>query len=80
MKKLEKLPSAERKRLLPELQRALVIENIAANFVSSGNRDDMIQELRKLADTDTVGKEPSPPKKKGKTYPSLRRMAKQLVQ
>jgi hypothetical protein len=27
----------------------------------------MIQELRKLADTVTVGKEPSPPKKKGKT-------------
>ena len=67
MKKLEKLPSSERKRLLPELQRALVVENIEANFVSSGNRDDMIQELRKLADTDHVGKEPSPPKKKGKT-------------
>ena len=51
MKKLEKLPSAERKRILPELQRAMVIENIAANFVSSGNRKDMIQELRKLSDT-----------------------------
>ena len=67
MKNLEKLPPAERKRLLPELQRALVVENVAANFVSSGNRDDMIHELRKLADTELVGKEPSPPKKKGKT-------------
>ena len=67
MKKLEKLPSAERKRLLLELQRAVVVENKAANFVSSGNRDDMIQELRQLADTDHVGKEPSMPKKKGKT-------------
>ena len=67
MKKLERLPSSERKRLLLELQRALVVENIAANFVFSGNREDMIQELRKLADTDHAGKEPSPPKKKGKT-------------
>ena len=67
MKKLEKLPSSERKRLLPELQRALIVENIAANFVSSENKKDLIQELRKLADTDNVGKDPSQPKKKGKT-------------
>ena len=67
MKKLEQLPSAERKRILPEIQRAMVVENIAANFVSNGNRKDMIQELYKLADTEPVGQEPSPPQKKGKT-------------
>jgi hypothetical protein len=44
-----------------------VVENIAANFVFSGNQLDMIQELRKLADTDNVSHEPSPSKKKGKT-------------
>ena len=32
--KLHKLPSAEKKNLVPELQRALAVENIAANYVS----------------------------------------------
>jgi hypothetical protein len=43
------------------------VENIAANFVSSGKQDDKLQELRKPADTDNAGYEPSPPKKKDKT-------------
>jgi hypothetical protein len=69
LKKLYKLPSADKKRVLPELQWTLVVENIAANFVSSGNQDAMIQELRKLAGKDNIGQESSPPKKKGKTTP-----------
>ena len=40
--KLHKLPSSERKNLVPELQRALAVENIAANYVSSGNQEDMV--------------------------------------
>ena len=40
---------------------------IAENFVSSGNSQDMIQELSKLTDTELVGQEPSTPQKKGKT-------------
>ena len=67
LKNLEKLPSVDRKRIVPELKRAMIVENIAANFVSSGNSKDMIQELCKLADTEPVGQEPFPPQKKGKT-------------
>ena len=67
IKKLEKLPSAEKKRIVPALQKAMIVENIAANFVSSGNSQDMIQELCKLADTEPIGQEPSTPQKKGKT-------------
>ena len=40
--KLHKLPSSEKKHLVPELQRALAVENIAANYVSSGNQEDMV--------------------------------------
>jgi hypothetical protein len=67
IKTSHQLPSADKKRILPELQRAQVVENIAANFVSSGNRDAMIQELCKLAGNDNIGHEPLPQKKKGKT-------------
>jgi molecular chaperone DnaK (HSP70) len=34
-----------------------VVKNIAANFVVSENKEDMVQELHKLADTDNVGHE-----------------------
>ena len=64
LKNVEKLPSAEKKRIVPALRRAMIVENIAANFVSSGNSQDMIQELCKLADTEPIGQEPSPPQKK----------------
>jgi hypothetical protein len=67
LKKLHQLPSADKKRILSELQRALVVENIAANFVSSGNQKAMIQELQKLAGNYNIGHEPFPPKKNGET-------------
>ena len=67
IKTLHQLTSADKRRILPELQRALVVKNIAANFVSTGNQDAMIQELRKLAGNDDKEKAFSPPKKKGKT-------------
>jgi hypothetical protein len=67
LKKLHQLPSADKERILPELQRALVVENIAANYVSSGNQKAVIQELRKLAGNDNLGHEAFPTKKKGKT-------------
>jgi hypothetical protein len=37
IKTLHQLPSADKRRILPELQRALDVENIAENFVSSGD-------------------------------------------
>ena len=40
--KLHKLRSSERKNLVPELQRALAVENIAANYVSCENQEDMV--------------------------------------
>jgi hypothetical protein len=61
LKKLHQLPSADKKRLLPEPQRVLVVENIAVNFVSSGNQEVIIQELRKLAGNDNIKHELSPP-------------------
>jgi hypothetical protein len=64
IKMLHQLPSADKKCILPELQRALLVEKIAANFVSSENQDAMIQELHKLTENDNVAKAPSPPKKK----------------
>jgi hypothetical protein len=66
IKTLYQLPSADKKRILPELQRALLVENIASKFVSSGNQDAIIQELRKLAGNDNIEKVSSPPKKKSK--------------
>ena len=54
LNKPHQLPTLDKNQLLPELQRALAVENIAANFISSGNQDDMLDELRKLADTDNV--------------------------
>ena len=44
-----------------------MVENIAANFVSSGNSQDLIQELSKLTDMEPVGQDPSTPQQKGKT-------------
>jgi hypothetical protein len=70
---LHLLPSADKKRILPELQRALAVEYIAANFVSSGYQDAMIQELRKLAGNDNSGHEPSPLKKKEMTTSQLQK-------
>ena len=64
LSKLQQLQSSEKEWLVPELQRALAVENIAANFVSSGNKNDMIQELKKIADGENTWNEPSPPKKK----------------
>jgi hypothetical protein len=53
-----------RKRLVPELQRALALENIAANYVSSGNQKDMVEELSKLTSaTITTGDLPLSSKK-----------------
>ena len=67
IKTLHKLPPTDKRRILPELQRALVVENIAANFVTSGDKDAMIQELRKLSANDDNDKASPPPKKKSKT-------------
>ena len=67
IKTLHQLPSADKRRILPELQRALVVENIAANFVSSGDKDAIIQELRKLSTNDDNDKASPQPKKKSKT-------------
>ena len=55
LKNVEKLPEAEKKRIAPALRRAMVVENIAANFVSSGNSQDLIQELSRLTDKKPVG-------------------------
>ena len=59
--KLHKLPSSEKKNLVPELQRALAVENIAANYVSSGNQEDMVQALRKLSTPNATTDESMPP-------------------
>ena len=80
LKNVEKLPEAEKKRIAPALRRSMVVENIAAQFVSSGNSQDLIQELSKLTDMEPVGQEPSTPQKKGKTTSSPRRMDKLPVQ
>jgi hypothetical protein len=46
------------------------VENIAANFVSSGNQKDLVQELRKLTSvTNTTGDSP-PASKKAKKQSS----------
>ena len=70
IKTLHQLPSTDKRRILPELQRALVVENIAANFVTSGDKDAMIQELRKLSANDDNEKASPTPKKKSKTSSS----------
>ena len=62
--KLHQLPTAEKKHLDPELQRALAVENIAANYVSSGNQDNMVQALRKLSNATVSAGDSSPSSKK----------------
>jgi hypothetical protein len=57
------MSNADRKALVPELQRALAVENIAAKFVANRNHDDMLQGLRKLSSTSSSG-ESTPPAKK----------------
>ena len=68
--KLHQLPKAEMKHLVPELQRALAVKNIAANFVSSGNQDNLVQALRKLSNTTTSAGDFPPPSKKAKRQSS----------
>jgi hypothetical protein len=58
------MSTAYKKILVPKLRRAFKVEYIAANFVSSGNHDDWVQELRKLTSTtNTTGDSPPPAKK-----------------
>jgi hypothetical protein len=66
IKTLHQLTSADKKRILPELQKALPIKNTAANFASSRNQDAMIQDLRKLTDNDNDEKATLQTQKKGK--------------
>ena len=68
--KLHQLPTAEKKHLVPELQRALAVENIAANYVSSGNQDNMVQALRKLSNPNASAEDSLPPFKKSKRQSS----------
>ena len=68
--KLYQLPSAEKKHLVPELQRALAVENIAANYVSSGNQDNMVQALTKISNPSATAGDSSPPSKKSKRQSS----------
>ena len=68
--KLHHLPTAEKKHLVPELQRALAVENIAAKYVSSGNQDNMVQALRKLSNPNATAGDSSPPYKKSKRQSS----------
>ena len=49
LSKVHNMSNSNKKVLVPELQRALAVENIAAKFVATGNHDDMIQGLRKLS-------------------------------
>jgi hypothetical protein len=77
---LHQLPSADKRRILPELQRALVVENIAANFVSSGDKNAMIQELRKLSTSDDNDKASPQPKKKARLHHSnIRKVCQQVL-
>ena len=54
--KLHKLPSPDRKTLVPELQHALAVEN----------QEDMVQALRKLTTPSATTEESMPPAKKAK--------------
>ena len=61
---LTKLHKRPKKNLVPELQRALAVENIATNYVSSGNQEDMVQALRKLSTPNATNEESMPPSTK----------------
>jgi hypothetical protein len=64
--KVHHMSNADRKIMVPELQRASAVENIAANFVASGNHEDLVQELLKLTSTATSSGDSPPPAKKAK--------------
>jgi hypothetical protein len=68
--KLHQMSNADKKRLVPELQRALAVENIAENFVSGGNQEDLVQELRKRTSTTNTAGESPPASKKAKKQSS----------
>ena len=70
LSKVNHMSNSDRKVLVPELQRALAVENIAAKFEANGNHDDMIQGLRKLSSTSNCGASPPPAKKIRKQSPS----------
>ena len=59
------MSNSNKTALVPELQRALAVENIAVKFVATGNHENMIQGLRKLSSTASYT-ELSPPAKKTK--------------
>ena len=65
LSKVHNMLNSNKKVLVPKLQRALAVDNIAAKFVATGNHDDMIQGLRKLSAVVT-NSESSPPAKKPK--------------
>jgi hypothetical protein len=64
IKTLHQLAPEDKKRILPEFRKELLIENIAAKYVSSGNQDAMIQKMQKLTDNDNDEKALSQTKKK----------------
>ena len=70
--KLHKLPSAEKKNQVPELQRALAVENIATNYVSKGNQENMVQALRKLSNPNATNEESMPLLRNPKDKPRAR--------